>query len=1155
MFGGMFKKAQRKTEAVVDLEKSGKARRVQGVEGDHDGEEETLHHSHRKSIKIGGRLGEVEASDEEPDEEIGVPVLGSPGERNDEDDPMLKEAIIEHCKYLGIDPETQPEYVWIAKKSMLAPVPADWEQVVDDNGVPFYHNTISGESQWEHPDDEHYRQMFQKLLQEDVHKKMAKGNAGADHTAASAGVGKLGEEPGRPGKKRVDSASWDDWDDVEDNSPTQTKPSVAVYAHDTDSAATDAPARKSQSSDLSDWDSDSGEDEANAGGDPRKRKSSPAKKDFHAPRDPAPSTLVAEDGAASGEVTRGSEPAILESGAFPMGHEVDQMESTATDAKKMFLAESEIKRLTHELEHSHGRLAKSKEEADSLVEKHRQSLQKLREEQISAQDRAHRAEKKMTETKVELERVMDELSVYRRQHEGIKTVKDSLAEEVSTLKAEKSRMEQMISRLRSENVQLEQSLERVGSDQDQELAKVKEELGRTKEENVRVKKEMEEIKAMNDTLNASTNRRIQNSMQTARSAQAARKAAEDREKELEKELAALKSEKNSSNKSLEADLSAALKRARDAEKARINAEQAIKDKYHSSEEQVSELRRQLQLANKDLAAKTEREKILEAQAKAAADQVASSTAKVHEAALSKATARQQHASAQKLGLTGNVADDLDFVITMKQENTDMKRKLEATERKLRDAERMISAAEERADRAESSARDATVENELATSLGVRVYELEREKDKLEATAREAMTDKDLFRAQAEAALRERTQVLDRISVEQKRNDELVLQRQTLSEEKIKLASQLEHAKITEERLREQAITAQTKLSAKEQEAAAGARAKDRFDAVLQDQLESVKTDYEAQLGQLRDQVAAAQASRPSVVTAVDGSESAAEGEQALRAQYELRITALQSEVEALQNSRLNLGKTDLGEGGGSLLASQTQENQSLRSQMSSLQDQIRRLKSNAEEDISMWKRRCADSTAEAEALRLERNERKIELRELREEWKMLHKELRDVKVQELVARETAMRAEAKLEKHLGDSASDTSIKMSSFLTDMRGLVEQVAQFQSSPHRALVDSTNHNSSFANSSFGENAENSVHQSSSFLPSSLQSAPAAPTATYGAPPLPHAMLENRGLSTSSASDKNMQSLMARVESERARSANARREVEVLRAALGDQ
>ena len=87
------------------------------------------------------------------------------------------------------------------------------------------------------------------------------------------------------------------------------------------------------------------------------------------------------------------------------------------------------------------------------------------------------------------------------------------------------------------------------------------------------------------------------------------------------------------------------------------------------------------------------------------------------------------------------------------------------------------------------------------------------------------------------------------------------------------------------------------------------------------------------------------------------------------------------------------------------------------------------------------------------------------------------------------------------------------------------------------------------------FYENVENSVHQSSSFLPPSLQSAPAAPSATYGASPLAHAMLENRGLSISSASDKNMQSLMARVESERARSASARREVEVLRAALGDQ
>ena len=103
----------------------------------------------------------------------------------------------------------------------------------------------------------------------------------------------------------------------------------------------------------------------------------------------------------------------------------------------------------------------------------------------------------------------------------------------------------------------------------------------------------------------------------------------------------------------------------------------------------------------------------------------------------------------------------------------VKMKLEVTERKLRDAERLTSAAEERADRAESTATETNVENELATSLGIRVYELERDKDKLEATIRDAAADRDLFKTQAEAALRERSQVLDRIKVEQQRNDELV----------------------------------------------------------------------------------------------------------------------------------------------------------------------------------------------------------------------------------------------------------------------------------------------------------------------------------------------------------------------------------------------
>ena len=86
----------------------------------------------------------------------------------------------------------------------------------------------------------------------------------------------------------------------------------------------------------------------------------------------------------------------------------------------------------------------------------------------------------------------------------------------------------------------------------------------------------------------------------------------------------------------------------------------------------------------------------------------------------------------------------------------LKTELAASERRVRDAERLASKAEERADRAESSHTESAVENELATSLGIKVYELEREKEKLESLIRDAGTDKDLYKAQAEAALRERS---------------------------------------------------------------------------------------------------------------------------------------------------------------------------------------------------------------------------------------------------------------------------------------------------------------------------------------------------------------------------------------------------------------
>ena len=82
-------------------------------------------------------------------------------------DPGFSVALKDQCKYLGINPETQPQYVWIAEESMLAPLPKGWVCEADENGTPFYHNSADKRSQWEHPCDEHYRAMLHKFLRED----------------------------------------------------------------------------------------------------------------------------------------------------------------------------------------------------------------------------------------------------------------------------------------------------------------------------------------------------------------------------------------------------------------------------------------------------------------------------------------------------------------------------------------------------------------------------------------------------------------------------------------------------------------------------------------------------------------------------------------------------------------------------------------------------------------------------------------------------------------------------------------------------------------------------------------------------------------------------------------------------------------------------
>ncbi|NXK87145.1 CE164 protein, partial [Formicarius rufipectus] len=63
---------------------------------------------------------------------------------------------------IGIDPEKESELLWLARECLVAPLPADWKPCQDTTGDVYYFNFRSGQSTWEHPCDEYYRQLVTK---------------------------------------------------------------------------------------------------------------------------------------------------------------------------------------------------------------------------------------------------------------------------------------------------------------------------------------------------------------------------------------------------------------------------------------------------------------------------------------------------------------------------------------------------------------------------------------------------------------------------------------------------------------------------------------------------------------------------------------------------------------------------------------------------------------------------------------------------------------------------------------------------------------------------------------------------------------------------------------------------------------------------------
>lgn len=100
----------------------------------------------------------------------------------DQDEPT-QEDIQEYAKWLGLDPVRDFDLLWIAVEGIKAPLPEGWKPVQSENDELYFFNFNTGESRWDHPLDQHYKDLATKALEE---KKMRNEQRSKPRNRASA---------------------------------------------------------------------------------------------------------------------------------------------------------------------------------------------------------------------------------------------------------------------------------------------------------------------------------------------------------------------------------------------------------------------------------------------------------------------------------------------------------------------------------------------------------------------------------------------------------------------------------------------------------------------------------------------------------------------------------------------------------------------------------------------------------------------------------------------------------------------------------------------------------------------------------------------------------------------------------------------------------
>eukprot|EP00747_Dinoflagellata_sp_TGD_P167835 gnl/TRDRNA2_/TRDRNA2_193028_c0_seq1.p1 gnl/TRDRNA2_/TRDRNA2_193028_c0~~gnl/TRDRNA2_/TRDRNA2_193028_c0_seq1.p1 ORF type:complete len:330 (+),score=62.85 gnl/TRDRNA2_/TRDRNA2_193028_c0_seq1:94-990(+) len=111
-------------------------------------------------VKVPPSVRVMEVEDEVGD--VGVLIL-----KEDKNYEPPEDEVDDYSEWLGMDPEEDQKYLWIAREGLNCPVPHPWRVCQTADGDLFYFNFQTSESLWDHPCDEHYKNLFKTLKEND----------------------------------------------------------------------------------------------------------------------------------------------------------------------------------------------------------------------------------------------------------------------------------------------------------------------------------------------------------------------------------------------------------------------------------------------------------------------------------------------------------------------------------------------------------------------------------------------------------------------------------------------------------------------------------------------------------------------------------------------------------------------------------------------------------------------------------------------------------------------------------------------------------------------------------------------------------------------------------------------------------------------------